>query len=79
MVMASMRSQMFADATPRRSAKPGFMPEPKIELCPRSQASRILSRSAPNASPVMNAAVVTTLTPASRIATSSSKSGHFGL
>jgi len=64
----STRSQSPAETIPSRLARPGFMPDPKIELWPRVQASRMRSRSAPSACPVMNAAVATMLTPASRMA-----------
>ena len=77
-VILSTRSQMPADTSARRLAKPGFMPEPKSELPPRSHASRRRRRPSPSAWPVMNAAVADTFTPASRMRTSSSTSGHFG-
>ena len=61
------------------SAKPGLMPVPNSVDPPRSHASAIRSRSAPRLRPVMNDAVATTFTPASRMRTSSSTSGHIGL
>ena len=79
-VIESTRSQTPAETIPSRFANPGFIPVPKIELCPRSHASTSCRRSsARSASPVMNAAVVTTLAPDSRICTRSLMFGHFGL
>ena len=79
MVILSIRSQMPAVAMPISSTKPGLMPVPNIEDPPRLQASTMRSRPAPRPRPLMNAAVLTTLTPASRIRTNSSTSGHIGL
>ena len=78
-VILSTRSQMVAVAMEISSTKPGLMPEPNMETPPRLHASRIRSRSAGLPRPLMKAAVLTTLTPASRIRTSSSGSGHMGL
>ena len=61
------------------STKPGLTPLPNIEDPPRSHAWTMRSRSAPSPLPLMNAAVLTTLTPASRIRTSSSTSDHIGV
>jgi hypothetical protein len=62
-----------------RSTKPGLMPVPNIDVPPRRQASVMRSPSPPGRCPLMNAAVLTTFTPASRTRTSSSVSGHIGL
>ena len=75
----STRSQMPADTMISRSANPGLMPLPKIDAPPRSHASMMRARPSPSEWPVMNAAVITMLMPASRIRTISSTSGHFGL
>ena len=79
-VILSMRSQMPAVAMPSSSTKPGLMPVPNIVEPPRSHASTMRSTvGAEFRLPLMNAAVLTTLTPASRMRTSSSTSGHIGL
>ncbi len=78
-VILSMRSQTLAVAMPMSSTKPGLMPVPKIVAPPCSQAPRMRSRSAGLPRPLMNAAVVTTLTPAARMRTTSSVLGHIGL
>jgi hypothetical protein len=78
-VSLSIRSQMPAAAMPMSSTKPGLIPVPNIDDPPRSQASRMRSRSAGLPRPLMKAAVLTTSTPASRMRTSSSVSGHMGL
>ncbi len=75
----STRLQIPAMVTATSSANPGLMPVPKRDEPPRVQASTRRSRSAPKFVPVMKAAVATTLTPASRIRTSSSTDGHIGL
>ena len=64
---------------PSSSANPGLTPVPKSDEPPRSHASANRLRSGPSRRPLMNAAVVTTLTPARRIRTSSSIEGHIGL
>ena len=79
MVTLSMRSQMLAVAMPISSTNPGLMPVPNMDEPPRSQASAMRSWSAGLRFPLMNAAVLTTLTPASRMRTTSSVSGHIGL
>ena len=59
---------------------PGWAPEPKIVDRPRSHASRMRARSASLClPPVIHAALVQTLTPASSSATSSSMLGQSGL
>ena len=59
---------------------PGCAPEPKIVDCPRSHASTIRARSSSLClPPVIQAALVQTLTPASSSATSSSMLGQSGL
>jgi hypothetical protein len=78
-VTLSTRSQMLAVTMASSSAKPGLMPLPNIDEPPRSQASMMRSRSAPSPCPLMNAAVLTTLTPASRMRTSSSVFDDMGL
>ena len=78
-VTLSIRSQTVAATMARSSTKPGLTPLPNIDEPPRSHASTMRSRSAPSPLPLMNAAVLTTLTPASRIRTSSSTSGHIGV
>ena len=78
-VTLSIRSQTLAATMARTSTKPGLTPLPNIEEPPRSHASTMRSRSAPSPLPLMNAAVLTTLTPASRIRTSSSTSDHIGV
>jgi hypothetical protein len=78
-VTLSTRLQMPAIVSATSSAKPGLTPVPMRDAPPRSQASTSRSRSAPSRLPVMNAAVDTTSTPASRMRTSSSTEGHIGL
>ena len=59
---------------------PGCAPEPKMVDCPRSQASTMRARSASLClPPVIQAALVQTLTPAPSSSTSSSTLGHSGL
>jgi hypothetical protein len=70
---------MFAVAIPTSSTKPGLIPVPKIVDPPSSHAVRMRKRSAGLPLPLTNAAVVTTLTPASRMRTISSVLGHIGL
>ena len=63
-----------------RLVMPGCAPEPKIVARPRSQASMIRARSSSVClPPVIQAALVQTLTPASSSATRSSTLGHSGL
>ena len=78
-VTESTRSQIPPARMASMLAKPGLMPLPKIDTPPRSHAAISRSRPSPSEWPVMNAAVLTTLMPASRIRTISSTSGHFGL
>ena len=78
-VTLSIRSQTPATTMPSSSANPGLTPVPKSDERPRSHASTSRLRSGPSRRPLMNAAVETTLTPASRIRTSSSIDGHMGL
>jgi len=60
-------------------SRPRLMPVPNIVEPPRAHASAIRSRPAPKLSPVTNAAVATTFTPADKMRTSSSVSSHIGL
>lgn len=78
-VTLSIRLHTIADTMASSSAKPGLTPEPKMVEPPCWQACRIRSRPSPRFPPVMNDAVVTTLTPADRMRTSSSTSIHIGL
>ena len=75
----STRSQIPAETMARRSANPGLMPLPKTDTPPCSHAATMRSRPSPREWPVMNAAVDTMLTPASRMRTISPTSGHLGL
>ncbi|CNI76428.1 Uncharacterised protein [Mycobacterium tuberculosis] len=78
-VTLSTRLHTMLDTMASNSAKPGLTPDPKIVEPPFSQASMIRSRPSPRLCPVMKDAVVTTLTPADRMRTSSSTSIHIGL
>ena len=78
-VTLSMRSHAPALTRARRSANPGLIPDPNTEAPPRSQASAMRRRPSPREWPVMNAAVLTMLLPASRMRTMSSTSTHIGL
>ncbi len=78
-VTLSTRSQIPAVSIANSSTNPGLMPVPNMDEPPSSQAWTMRSRSGPRFLPVMKAAVLTTLTPASRMRTSSSTSCHMGL
>jgi hypothetical protein len=76
----STRSQEPLNAMPTRLVMPGCAPDPKIVDRPRSQASTMRARSASLClPPVIQAALVQTLTPAPSNATSSSMLGQSGL
>ncbi len=78
-ITLSIRLHTIADTMANSSANPGLTPDTKIVEPPWRQAARIRSRPAPRLCPVMNAAVVTTFTPADKMRTSSSTSIHIGL
>ena len=78
-VTLSTRLHTIAETMASSSAKPGLTPDPNIVEPPFSQASMIRSRPSPRFFPVMNDAVVTTLTPADRMRTNSSTLIHIGL
>ena len=74
-----MRSHTPAVTMASSSAKPGLMPDPNSDEPPRAHASASRRRASSIECPVMNAAVLTTFAPDSRMRTISSTSGHIGL
>ena len=75
----STRSQSPADTMIEHVGEPGVDAAAEDRAPPRAHAVDDAVRPSPSEWPVMNAAVDTMLTPASRIRTISSTSGHFGL
>ncbi len=80
MRISSTRSHEADSTMPTMLVMPGCAPLPKIVELPRRQASSIRLRSCGVClPPVIQAALVHTLTPDSSSRTSSSMSGHNGL
>jgi len=80
MRISSTRSQEALSTMPTMFVIPGWAPLPKIVEPPRSQASTMRLRSSGVClPPVIQAALVHTLTPDSSSRTSSSTLGHNGL
>ena len=79
-VIVSTTSQAPESTIPTMLVMPGWAPLPKIVLRPCSQAFSTRARSSADCfPPVIHAALVQTLTPASSSRTSSSMLGHNGL